>query len=302
MSGSQAQKPRIRTVLVGDTQVLTHQRRHGGLSDPYHLVLTLSWPRFFAALVLVFVLVNLFFGSAYWLLPGSVINAHENQFFDYFFFSIETLATVGYGVMSPGSVAGHVVASLEILTGMVGIAITTGLVFARFSKPTARIVFSRCAIIRDFDGARVLMLRIANERHNRIVEASATLSLVRIEGNPQGESFVRIHDLNLTRERTPVFALTWTLIHKIDEHSPLFGLTRDQWLGSRSRLLVSVAGHDETMAASVHAVQSYEAEDLVFDGRFVDILKLTPDGDRVVDLTRFHDIELMQGPSEPFGA
>lgn len=285
--------PRVRTVRVGDTQILTHRRSEGRLSDPYHLVLTLSWPRFFGALVLMFMLVNLAFGTAYWLLPGSVTNAREGEFFDYFFFSIETLATVGYGVMSPASLAGHVLASLEILAGMVGIAITTGLVFARFSKPTARILFSNRAIIRDFDGARVLMLRMANERHNRIVEATATLSLVRIEVNQQGESFVRIHDLNLIRQRTPVFALTWSLIHTIDERSPLHGIDAAQLAASRSRILVSVTGHDETMAASVYAGNNYEAEDLVFDSRFVDILSMTPEGERRVDLTRFHDIEQM---------
>jgi inward rectifier potassium channel len=299
---SKPPSPRVRTVLVGDTQVRTHRLRQSRLADPYHLVLTLRWPRFFAGLVLMFVLVNLFFGTAYWLLPGSVTNARAGEFFDYFFFSIETLATVGYGVMSPASVAGHVVASFEILTGMVGIAITTGLVFARFSKPTARILFSSRAIIRDFEGKRVLMLRMANERHNRIVEATATLSLVRIEVDQQGESFVRIHDLTLTRERTPVFALTWTLIHAIDERSPLYGIDAAQLAASRSRILVSVTGHDETVAASVYAGNSYEAQDLAFDSRFVDILSMTPDGDRMVDLTRFHDIEQMPAQSGTFSS
>ena len=282
---------RVRTVHVGDTKVLTNRRKHWSLDDPYHMVLNLSWPRFFAGLVLVFILVNLLFGAAYWLLPGSVVNARESNFSDYFFFSIETLATVGYGNMSPASLMGHAVASIEILTGMVGVAITTGLVFVRFSKPTARILFSDHAIIRDFDGARFLMLRMANERYNRIVEASATLSFIRFEINQQGESFVKIHDLNLVRQRTPVFALTWTLMHKVDERSPLFGLEEEQLTAAHCRILVSVTGHDETVAASVYAEKSYEAQDVMFDGRFVDILKLTPDGDRVVDMTRFHDIE-----------
>lgn len=298
MSAAKPASARVRTVRVGDTQVLTHRRRESRLGDPYHLVLTLSWPRFFGALVLAFVLVNLIFGTAYWLLPDSVAHAREDEFFDYFFFSIETLATVGYGAMSPASFVGHALASVEILTGMVGIAITTGLVFARFSKPTARILFSQRAIIRDFDGARVLMLRMANERHNRIVEATASLSLVRMEANRQGESFVRIHDLRLIRERTPVFALTWTLMHTIDERSPLHGLDAAQLAASRSRILVSVTGHDETMAASVHAGNNYEADDLVFDRRFVDILRITPDGDRIVDLTRFHDTEEMSAHAE----
>jgi inward rectifier potassium channel len=283
---------RIRTVRVGDTQILTHGHELARLLDPYHLVLTLTWTQFFAALVFVFVLVNLAFGTLYWLLPGSVAGAREGVFSDYFFFSIETFATVGYGVMSPASSYGHLVSSVEILIGMVGVAITTGLVFARFSKPTARIVFSKRAVIHRFEGKRALMLRVANERHNRIVEATAMLSLVRTEVNAQGESFIRIHDLPLIRQSTPVFALTWTLIHHIDENSPLYGLDSAQLASSHFRILVSVTGHDETMAASVHAVGDYEAEDLVFNGRFVDILRISTDGVRTVDLTRFHDIEL----------
>lgn len=282
---------RVRTVHVGDTKILTHGHRGNRLLDPYHLVLALSWPQFFGALVLTFIMVNLFFGTLYWALPGSVANARPGEFFDYFFFSIETLATVGYGNMSPASFAGHLVASAEILAGMVGVALTTGLVFARFSKPTARIIFSNHAVIRDFDGSRALMLRIANERHNRIVEASATLSLVRTEITAEGESFVRIHDLRLMRERTPVFALTWVLVHPIDAQSPLHGLDVTQLAAGRSRILVSIRGHDETMAASVHASRDYETEDLKFDCRFADILQVTPDGERVVDLTRFHGTE-----------
>ena len=283
--------PRIRTFRVGDTRILTHGRSQYRFLDPYHLILTLSWPQFFSALVLVFILINLFFGGLYWLWPGSLSNVRQGAFPDYFFFSIETLATVGYGVMAPASAYGHVVASVEILTGMVGVALTTGLVFARFSRPTARILFSDRAVIRWYDGARVLMLRVANERYNRIVEASATLSLVRTEVDALGESFVRIHDLALIRQQNPVFALTWTLMHAIDERSPLFGLDAAQLAAGRSRIVVSIGGHDEIMAAKVYAGNDYAAEEVVFDGRFVDILRITPEGERIVDLTRFHDIE-----------
>ncbi len=289
MSGSDPR--RSHTVRVGDTQIHAFGHRLGRLRDSYHLVLSFTWPQFYGALVIAFILVNLLFGTLYWLLPGSVVNARPNAFSDYFFFSIETLATVGYGVMSPAGIPGHILASIEILTGMVGIALTTGLVFARFSKPTARILFSQRGVIRDFGGKRVLMLRMANERHNRIVEATARLSLVRSEIDAQGETFIRIHDLPLLRDRTPVFALTWTLIHPIDERSPLLDLDAAQLTQSRTRIVVSVTGHDETMASSVYAVREYASEDLVFDGRFVDVLRSTPEGGRVVDLTRFHDIE-----------
>lgn len=283
---------RIDSIRIGDTRILTPGRRLARPRDLYHLALTLTWPRFFAALVFLFTLVNLVFGFLYWLSPGSVSNARGDSFLDHFFFSVETLATVGYGVMSPGSLYGHLVATSEILSGLVGIALITGLVFARFSKPTARILFSDRAVIRDFNGERVLMLRIANQRHShRIVEATASMSLVRSEVSSDGEDFVAIHDLHLLRDRNPVFALTWTLVHAIDERSPLHGLESAQLAASQSRLVVSIGGRDETVAASVYAVGNYRAEDVVFEARFVDILAVTPTGERVVDMTRFHDIE-----------
>lgn len=283
---------KTRSVRIGNTSVLIHGTRPSRLGDPYHFVLKLSWPRFFAVLVLSFAVINLLFGILYWMLPGSVANVPEGAFIEYVFFSIETLATVGYGVMSPATTAAHLVASVEILVGMVGVALTTGLVFVRFAKPTSRFVFSDRALVRDFEGGRVLMLRVANERYNRIVGANAKLSLVRQETNLEGESYFRIHDLPLVRDSTQVFALTWTLIHPIDENSPLRGMASAELDASRSRVLVTVTGHDEIMAAEVRAVHEYQFSDIVFEGRFADVLQSTPEGDRVVDLTRFHDIEI----------
>jgi len=284
-------KKSFRTLQVGDTQILTDGQKRNALQDPYYLILNLSWPSFFSVLVTGFILLNLAFGTIYWLLPGSVANTKEGSFLNFFFFSVETLATVGYGVMSPANLAGHIVATIEIMTGMAGLAVTTGLVFARFSKPTARILFSKNVLIRDFEGSRVLMFRIANERHNRIVEANATVSLVREEVNEQNESFIRIHDLKLVRERTPVFAMTWTLMHRIDEKSPLYGNSAKTLSANRSRITVSVGGHDETIAATVYANFNYFAEDIIFDARFVDILTYLPNGGRAINMTRFHEID-----------
>jgi inward rectifier potassium channel len=280
-----------KTNRIGDAGTWSLGRRLSRLRDPYHLVLTLTWPQFFGGLLLIYALVNLLFGGIYWLLPGSVTNTHAGAFLDCFFFSIETLATVGYGVMAPADLAGHVVASIEILSGMVGFALTTGLIFARFSKPTARIVFSRLAVIRDFDNQHALMLRMANERQNRIVEATAKLWLVRRELNAEGESYVRLYDLPLLHERTPVFSLTWTIIHPIDDSSPLRGLDTARLVSDGARIVVSVTGHDETMAASVYAGSEYDAKDLVFGGRFVDVLSTTPSGVVMVDMAHFQDIE-----------
>lgn len=278
-------------VRVGDTEVLMIGRRRIRFDDPYHYVLTLTWPRFYVLIVAVFVVINLLFGLAFWASPGSVASARADHFFDYFFFSVETLATVGYGVMSPATTYGHVVASIEILLGMMLVALITGLVFARFSRPRARIEFADRCVVRPFEGVPHLMVRLANERSNRIVEASATLSLVSNETMDNGEIFVRIRDLPLTRSTSPVFALTWTLTHRIDESSPLFGLYQSTLAARRSRLIVSVTGHDETMAATIYATESYLPEDIAFGHRYVDVIRTTEDGQRVIDLTHFHGTE-----------
>lgn len=285
-------KEKIRNVYIGNTQVAIHGARVSDWGDPYHFVLKLSWPQFFAFIGLAFTLVNLLFGTLYWLMPGSVVNARPDAFMDYVFFSIETLATVGYGVMSPATTASHVLASVEILVGMIGVALITGLFFARFSKPTARFVFSEKMLVRDYDGSRVLMLRVANERYNRIVDASAKISIVRQEISQEGDRFFRIYDLPLVRDSTQIFALTWMLIHPIDAKSPLFGITAEQLAENPFRVLVSVTGHDEIMAAEVRAVHEYHASDLVFDGRFADVLQSTSDASRAIDMARFHTIEM----------
>lgn len=292
---------RTRSVRIGNTNVLIRGIRSGRLGDPYHFILKLSWPRFFAVLVLLFWVVNLLFGIVYWMLPGSVANVPQGAFIEYVFFSIETLATVGYGVMSPATIAGHLVASFEILVGMVSVALVTGLVFVRFAKPTSRFMFSDRALVRDFEGGRVLMLRVANERHNRIVGANAKLSLVRLEINLEGESYFRIHDLPLVRDSTQIFALTWTLMHTIDENSPLRGMTPTELDASRSRILVTVTGHDEIMAAEIRAVHEYQFGDIVFDGRYADVLHSIQGGGQVVDLTRFHEIETPAPGAHPRG-
>jgi len=283
-------REKITSIHRGAVEIRKSGRQWHGWMDPYHLILTLSWARFFALLTGFFLAVNLLFATAYWLIPGSVAHAHPGSFLDVLFFSIETIATVGYGEMVPGTLAGHLISSLEILTGLMSLAVVTGLVFARFSKPTARVLFSDKVVTRDFEGHRVLMLRVANERHNRMVEPTANLGLVRLEKTAEGEPFYRIHDLALQRQRNPVFALTWTLVHRIDETSPLYGWDQAALKAARSRITVSIFGHDETIAASVYALHEYSAEQIFFDHRFVDIISDGEEGMRIIDLTRFHDI------------
>ena len=186
----------------------------------------------------------------------------------------------------------HCIATAEIITGMMSMAVITSLVFARFSKPTARILFSRNAVITPYDGVPTLMLRVANQRRSYIIEAMASLVLLRDEETSEGHSLRRFHDLKLERSRSPMFALSWLIMHRIDEASPLHGVTEQAIKDGDMRLAVTISGVDEIFAANVTARHNYDHEDILFDRRFVDIFT---DGDHpqhlYVDLARFHDIE-----------
>jgi len=259
--------------------------------DIYHWMLTLSWPRFFLLVGVLYMFTNVAFALAFYLVPGSVSNARPGSFLDTFFFSIETLATVGYGYMNPGSTYGHIVASTEILLGMVEVATVTGLLFARFSRPTSRIMFSDVAVITPFNGVPTLMLRTGNERGNLILEASVRATLIRREMTLEGQIFTRFYDLELERERSGVFALTWTILHKIDESSPFWGKTKEDLQKEGATLSVAVSGTDDTLNDFVHARQTYAAEHIFFNHHFADIMSDKLDGNvRILDYSKFHDI------------
>ena len=258
--------------------------------DAFHNIMALSWPQFFGGAVAVYLLVNLLFASLYFAGPHAVNNARG--FADDFFFSVETLATVGYGAMSPGTLYGHCVATVEIITGLLTMAVITSLVFARFSRPTARMLFSRAVVITPYDGVPTLMLRVANQRSSYILEAAATVMLLRDEDTPEGHGLTRFFDLRLQRDRTPMFALSWLIMHRIDETSPLYGVTAEDIIRGDMRLMVTISGTDEVFAATVTARQSYSAEDIIFGRRFADIFL---DGEHprhnYIDMSRFHELE-----------
>jgi inward rectifier potassium channel len=209
------------------------------------------------------------------------------------------MATVGYGSMSPANFYGHCVATVEIITGMLSMAIITSLVFARFSKPTARILFSRVAVIAPYDGVPTLMLRVANQRQSYILEAAASLVLLRDDETSDGHSLRRFYDLKLERSRSPMFALSWQIMHRIDETSPLHGVTLQAIKDGDMRLAVTISGVDETFAAGITARHTYAHEDILFERRFVDIFS---EGDHprhlYVDLSRFHEHEPVPTPVE----
>lgn len=278
-------------VQLGEFKGIKFGVHRFSLTDPYYTVLTVRWPVFFALAVSFYLSLNLIFALAYYAVPGCINNARPGMFGDCFFFSIETLATVGYGVMSPATLYGHLVASTEIITGMMSMAVITGLVFVRFSRPRARLLFSRVAVVAPLDGRIALMLRVANERNGAVADASARVVLLRAVEGGDGHMQRRFLDLRLERGTSPFLGLSWTLIHYIDEDSPLHGLTPEILQREGSSLLVSISGYDESISANVTARHVYQPQALMYRHRFVNIIEYLPTGEIALDMTHFHDVE-----------
>lgn len=261
----------------------------GGL-DLYHGLLTVRWSGFFGLLALSYAAFNMAFALLYLLAGDGIGNARPGSFADAFFFSVQTMATIGYGQMYPQSLAANLLVCLEVLLGMSGLALATGVIFARFSRPTARVLFSRIAVVAPYDGVQTLMFRAANQRRNQILEAQVSVSLLRDEQTGEGTAMRRFHDLALMRARTPMFGLTWVVMHRIDEISPLYRATAQTLAAESAEIVVTLIGLDATFAQTVHARHSYVAGDIVWNRRFADILHVDEDGRRIVDFRRFHDL------------
>lgn len=273
------------------------QRRRPG-SDLYHSLLVMSWTRLLATMALVYLSVNFGFAGLFLLGGDAIAHARPGSFADAFFFSVQTIATIGYGAMYPQTLYGNMLMTLESLLGMIGVATGAGLVFARVSRPTARVQFSQVILITLHDGHEVLMLRAANRRRNQILEAQIRLTLARDERTAEGHAIRRLHDLPLRRGRTPFFALTWTVMHPIDTTSPLFGAARETLRQANVEIIATLTGIDETFAQTVHARHSYGTEDIRFAVRFADILTVTPDGRRAVDYSLFDAVMPLQGGAD----
>lgn len=274
-----------------DVRAIGIRRRFS--TDIYHSLIGMSWPRFFLTFAGVFVTINSLFATLYLILPDELEGGRPEDmpaFARAFFFSVDTLATVGYGKVVPRSLFANLLVTVEIGCGILLIAVTSGLMFARFSRPSARILFSRTAIVTPFEGVPHLMFRAANQRHNFILEASARLSVIRQE-TVSGTVLRRFHDLALVRGNNPVFSVSWLVMHRIDETSPFFGLDAEAAAAAEVELVVLMTGFDATAAQQVHARHAWHFSAIRWNHTFVDVIRRDPDGRRVLDYGRFHDTE-----------
>ncbi len=262
----------------------------GLLDDLYHYLLTAPWPELIGLVAIFFFAANLVFAMGYYL-DGGIENTHSGSFLDMFFFSIQTMATIGYGKMEPVSLFCNVLVSIEALFGLLGLAMITGLTFTKFSRPTARVRFSSCAIVAPRDGIPSLMFRMANLRNNRIVEGEIHVVLALQEITLEGESMRRFYDLTMSRARSALFQLTWTAIHPIVENSPLSGYTQETLARREGEIIVSLIGFDETFSQTIHARHSYRFDQIRWGVRFLDVLKRQPNGLLKVDYTYFDEVE-----------
>jgi len=271
-------------------EVVTIGVRTSPLRDAYHSLLTARWAQFFVLVLFAYLGANLLFASGYLAIGDGIEEARPGNFSDAFFFSVQTMATIGYGKMAPRGLAANLLVTLEALIGLLGLALVTGLVFAKFSRPTARVLFSRNMVITRFDGVPSLLLRIANERGNQIAEAQAHLVLMRTERTAEGEVVRRVHDLRLRRSQSAFFAFTWLLVHPITRDSPLHGETPESLREKDVDLVASMTGLDETLSQSVHARHAWTPDQILWNHHFADVVATLPDGRRAIDYRKFHDV------------
>jgi inward rectifier potassium channel len=283
-------KRRTRLVTIGDFEVETRGLTTGFWTDLYHRSMTVSWPIFFASAAVIFIILNTAFAGLYMLGDHPVANVSDELPLSLFYFSIETLATVGYGDMHPQTNYGHLVATVEIFTGMSFLAVMTGLIFARFSRPKARFVFAKNPVVAKRQGQPMLMIRVANARHNTISQATARLWLVREERMAEGDVVRRFHELILDRNEHPVFSLSWTLFHAIDETSPLYRMDQEELAAADATLVLNVGGVDDSSAQRLSARKVYPQEDIRWQHRYVDITGESAAGRFLIDYTKFHDV------------
>ena len=277
-------------VRIRGREIETRGLAVGFWTDLYHRSMTVHWPVFFATAAAIFIILNTVFAFLYWLGNEPVANVAGNEPLGLFYFSVETLATVGYGDMHPQTHYGHFIATTEIFTGMSFLAVMTGLIFARFSRPRARFIFAKNPVVTIHEGQPTLMIRMANERNNTISQALARLWLLRIDTTAEGHKYRRFYELLLDRREHPMFTLSWSIFHVIDETSPLYRLTPAELAAADALLTLNVSGVDDNSAQYLYAHKLYNHQDIRWNYRYRDMTSFSKTGALVIDYSLIHEV------------
>jgi inward rectifier potassium channel len=256
--------------------------------DIYFFLIQTSWVKLIGIFLLIYLFSNLIFAFIYYKIPNSISQLPNLEFLDAFFFSIQTMATIGFGVLHPTGILSNIVVTIEAAFGLIGVALITGLFFAKLSKPSAKIIFSDKMVIAKFDGAYCLSFRMGNARSNEIIEASVSVTALISEITSEGEKINRIKDLNLLRGKSPFFKYSWTVFHPMNELSPLYNF--DQIKDSIRAITVILIGHDGTLSNTVFSRHNYNVQDIVKDRYFEDIIENKDDGIHI-NYRKFHQLK-----------
>ncbi len=286
VSRRRPRRPRAQVRDVAGRRIIAEGHERKVWSDLYLNAMTMSWPAFIATLAAAFVALNFVFALIYDLGEAPIANAREGSLADLFFFSVETTSTVGYGDMHPQTIYGHLVATAENFTGLLLLAMMTGLVFARFSRPRARIIFAKYPVVAQHNGVTTLVFRMANARSNFITEATAKLWTVSPSVTREGKRLIGFERMRLLRSENPTFALSWTLFHPIDDRSPLFGKDEEALATSEINFVLSIVGFDETSGQIVHARDVFAAQDVRWGHEYVDVIWVDDQGLRHIDYAK----------------
>jgi inward rectifier potassium channel len=284
--------PKPVTLRTGQLEFLKLNAETNEWRDLYHRSLSLSWTQFSAWIVGTYLALNLIFAGLYAIGGECIAGMRSGSFWDGFFFSVQTLATVGYGHLYPQTLYGNVVTTVEIMMGLFLFAVMTGLIFVRFSRPAARVLFSDKIVIAPFNGTPSLMLRVGNLRQSALANAEFRIMFARDEPileDPAG--FRHFYSLKLAFDRLIAFPAALTLRHTIDKTSPLFGATPESLAASNAFFAASIVGIEPVISASVQAQKDYSWHDVRFGERFVEIYTLEGEGKLTVDFARLHHTE-----------
>lgn len=270
-------------------KIITKNAPFKDKNDYYHYLLKIKWPTLLLYYVTFFLIINVFFGTIYSLDPNA-LSIKNASFLKCFFFSVQTFSTVGYGTISPDNLFANIVVVVEILTGLVTIAMMTGLVFAKFSRPSGRIIFTNNILINQFNNEKVLTFRCANARNNQIISTQIEVNLLYYDKSIEGHSITRFVPLKLQKDYIPLFTLSWSVFHTIDESSPLFNITTEEMMGKKFEFIILIKGTDQTFSQNIHQVHYYAPGDIQYNKYFKDILSRLDDGTRIIDYKYFNEL------------